>query len=255
MALQNSGWGVSLWRLIAGIGIGVELVTIDTYLSRTGAEIDARPAPSPSTRRSSSRWCRSWRLIAYQLVPISPFGFDGWRWVVVIGSIGALFVWFGPPILAGKPALADQSGTAWTRLTRVTSAIEAKVLADLKGAPLPAPGRPCGGEGRAARPAGRDLRAALSQPHRHADGVPVLPDLRLLRFRRLGADFDRSADRHQSRRQPALFVHHRHREPVRPIAGDELRRHHRAQMAAGRRRLLRRNLRHACSRSSARCRC
>jgi MFS family permease len=33
MAFQTTGLGVSLWRLIAGIGIGVELVTIDTYLS------------------------------------------------------------------------------------------------------------------------------------------------------------------------------------------------------------------------------
>ena len=43
MAFQYSGFGVSLWRLIAGIGIGVELVTIDTYVVRAGAQIDARP--------------------------------------------------------------------------------------------------------------------------------------------------------------------------------------------------------------------
>ena len=33
MAVQTTGMGVCLWRLIAGIGIGVELVTIDTYFS------------------------------------------------------------------------------------------------------------------------------------------------------------------------------------------------------------------------------
>jgi len=33
MAFQTSGFGVDLWRFIAGIGIGVELVTIDTYVS------------------------------------------------------------------------------------------------------------------------------------------------------------------------------------------------------------------------------
>src|SRR6202790_3897929 len=31
MAFQNSATGILLWRVIAGIGIGVELVTIDTY--------------------------------------------------------------------------------------------------------------------------------------------------------------------------------------------------------------------------------
>src|SRR6201996_6985387 len=33
MAFQQSGFGVDLWRFIAGVGIGIELVTIDTYVS------------------------------------------------------------------------------------------------------------------------------------------------------------------------------------------------------------------------------
>ena len=33
MAAQTTGFGVCMWRLIAGIGIGVELVTIDTYIA------------------------------------------------------------------------------------------------------------------------------------------------------------------------------------------------------------------------------
>src|ERR1700727_2864369 len=33
MAFQSSGFSVDLWRFIAGIGIGVELVTIDTYVA------------------------------------------------------------------------------------------------------------------------------------------------------------------------------------------------------------------------------
>ena len=33
MAFQTSGFGVDLWRFIAGVGIGIELVTIDTYVS------------------------------------------------------------------------------------------------------------------------------------------------------------------------------------------------------------------------------
>src|ERR1700722_6316307 len=35
MACQTSGFGIDLWRFLAGIGIGVELVTIDTYLSES----------------------------------------------------------------------------------------------------------------------------------------------------------------------------------------------------------------------------
>ena len=33
MAFQTTGFGIDLWRFIAGIGIGVELVTIDTFVS------------------------------------------------------------------------------------------------------------------------------------------------------------------------------------------------------------------------------
>ena len=33
MAFQTTALGVNLWRFIAGIGIGVELVTIGTYLT------------------------------------------------------------------------------------------------------------------------------------------------------------------------------------------------------------------------------
>src|ERR1700680_3715105 len=33
MAFQNSAAGILAWRIIAGIGIGVELVTIDTYIA------------------------------------------------------------------------------------------------------------------------------------------------------------------------------------------------------------------------------
>ena len=32
MAFQNTAVGVDTWRFIAGIGVGLEQVTIDTYL-------------------------------------------------------------------------------------------------------------------------------------------------------------------------------------------------------------------------------
>ena len=41
MAFQNSGFGVDLWRFIAGIG--VELVTIDTYVSELVFDQPSRP--------------------------------------------------------------------------------------------------------------------------------------------------------------------------------------------------------------------
>src|SRR6185503_2291374 len=33
-------------------------------------------------------------FLAWQLVPIAPLGLEGWRWVVLIGALGAVFVWW-----------------------------------------------------------------------------------------------------------------------------------------------------------------
>ena len=87
MAFQTSGFGVCLWRLIAGIGIGVELVTIDTYV--------AELVPKHMRGRAFAfNQCVQFSvvpvvaLLAYILVPQSPLGWDGWRWVVAIGAMG-----------------------------------------------------------------------------------------------------------------------------------------------------------------------
>src|SRR5665213_1645690 len=93
MAFQNTGFGVSLWRLIAGIGIGVELVTIDTYLSELVPK-SMRGRAFAYNQAVQFSVVPVVAFVAFLLVPISPFGIAGWRWVVVIGSTGALFVWF-----------------------------------------------------------------------------------------------------------------------------------------------------------------
>jgi MFS transporter, putative metabolite:H+ symporter len=138
MAFQNTGWGVSLWRLIAGIGIGVELVTIDTYLSEL--------VPKSMRGRAFAfnqgvMFCAVpiVALTAYLLVPTSPFGIDGWRWVVMIGSIGALFVWFIRRGLPESPRWLINQGRL-DEAEAVTAGIEAKVQADLGSTPLPTPG-------------------------------------------------------------------------------------------------------------------
>ncbi|MGE5158038.1 MAG: MFS transporter [Gemmatimonas sp.] len=138
MAFQHTGFGVSLWRLIAGIGIGVELVTIDTYVSELvpksmrgrafafnqGVMFSAVPVVA---------------LIAYLLVPMQPFGIDGWRWVVLIGSFGALIVWFIRRAVPESPRWLINQGRI-DEADAITTAIEKRVQADLGGSPLPVPG-------------------------------------------------------------------------------------------------------------------
>ena len=138
MAFQNTGLGVSFWRLVAGIGIGVELVTIDTYVSELVPK-SMRGRAFAFNQAVMFAVVPVVAFIAYELVPIKPFGFDGWRWVVLIGSLGALFVWFIRRALPESPRWLINQGRL-DEAEAVTASIEASVLADLGGAPLPAPG-------------------------------------------------------------------------------------------------------------------
>jgi putative MFS transporter len=137
MAFQNSGLEVCLWRLIAGIGIGVELVTIDTYLSELVPK-SMRGRAFAFNQAVQFAVVPVVAFIAYMLVPTSPLGLDGWRWVVLIGSVGALFVWFIRRAVPESPRWLINHGRLDEAET-VTAAIEKKVAEDLHGTPLPAP--------------------------------------------------------------------------------------------------------------------
>jgi putative MFS transporter len=93
MAFQHDAFGLALWRFLAGVGIGVELVTIDTFI--------AELVPSQIRGRAFAfnqviQFCAIpvVAFLAWLLVPVSPLGLDGWRWVVLIGCAGALVVWW-----------------------------------------------------------------------------------------------------------------------------------------------------------------
>jgi putative MFS transporter len=93
MAFQSDAFGLDLWRFVAGIGIGVELVTIDSYL----AELVPAAFRGRAFAYNSAIQFAAVPIVAFcawLLVPNAPFGVDGWRWVVLIGSVGAIFVWW-----------------------------------------------------------------------------------------------------------------------------------------------------------------
>jgi len=93
MAFQHDAFGLNLWRFISGIGVGVELVTIDTYLSEL---VPAHLRGRAFAVNQSIQFCAVpvVALFAWLLVPRAPFGLDGWRWVVLLGALGAVFVWW-----------------------------------------------------------------------------------------------------------------------------------------------------------------
>ena len=91
MAFQSSAGGILAWRIIAGVGIGVELVTIDTYIAElVPKELRGRAFAFNQIVQFSV--LPGVAFAAWLLVPLRPLGLDGWRWVVLIGAAGALFV-------------------------------------------------------------------------------------------------------------------------------------------------------------------
>jgi MFS transporter, putative metabolite:H+ symporter len=139
MAFQYTPNAVNLWRLIAGIGIGVELVTVDTFISEL---VPKRARGKTFAIQQSIGFIPVplVALLAWLLNPTAPFGLSGWRWVVIIGSVGAIIVWFVRLKLPESPRWLAQQGRI-EEADRVMSAIEARVAAESRH-PLPAPEPP-----------------------------------------------------------------------------------------------------------------
>lgn len=139
MSLQNDVLGLNLWRFIAGIGVGVELVTIDSYISELiPSRLRGRAFAYNSTIQFAAVPVVA--LLAWRLVPSSPFGLDGWRWVVWIGAVSAIFVWWIRRRVPESPRWLAQHGRI-QEADRLLSALEARVAKEAC-APLPVPASP-----------------------------------------------------------------------------------------------------------------
>jgi len=139
MAFQSTAEGIVLWRFITGIGVGVEIVTIDVYIMELVPQ-HMRGRAMAFNQAVMFTAAPIAALISYFLVPIAPFGFDGWRWVVLIGAGGAVIVWFIRLTVPESPRWLAQQGRI-EDAERVLSRIENKVAAQY-GKPLPPPPPP-----------------------------------------------------------------------------------------------------------------
>ena len=128
MALQYTAGAISLWRFIAGVGIGVELVTIDSYLSELVPK-DVRGAAFAFQQFICFLAVPIAALISWYLVPRHPWGLDGWRWVALIGASGAIFVWFIRRAMPESPRWLEQQGRH-EEADRLMTQIENRVRAE-----------------------------------------------------------------------------------------------------------------------------
>ncbi len=136
MAFQHTGQALNVWRFVAGVGFGVQLVTIDTYI------VELVPLRFRGRAFSLNQFISFCivpvvAFLAWRLVPIQPWGFDGWRWVILLGSVGALAVWGlragipeSPRWLAARGRVAEADA--------IVRGLEAKIEA-VSGSALRAP--------------------------------------------------------------------------------------------------------------------
>ena len=136
MAFQTTSPSIDLWRFIASIGLGVEIVNIDAYVS----ELVPKNQRGPAFAYNQFIMFTAVPVVAFLawlLVPQTIAGLDGWRWVVIIGSLGALVIWWIRRSLPESPRWLEQHGR-----TAEAEAIVAKMEEHARaetGAELPPP--------------------------------------------------------------------------------------------------------------------
>jgi len=136
MAFQHTPETIDLWRFIASIGLGVELVNIDTYLS----ELVPKAQRGPAFAQLYSVMFTAVPVVAFlawRLVPLTIFGLAGWRIVVIIGSIGAVVIWWIRRDLPESPRWLAQHGRI-AEAEKIVDDMERRVIAET-GRELPPP--------------------------------------------------------------------------------------------------------------------
>ena len=143
MSLQSTDVGLVFWRFLCGIGIGVEFVTIDTYLSEL-VPVERRGKAFAFTSLIGTTAYPITAFLAWAFVPYMPLNIDGWRWVGIIASVGAIIAWILRLGLPESPRWLAAHGRR-EEAERITAMIEARVQASNGGQPL-APPRIVAGE-------------------------------------------------------------------------------------------------------------
>jgi len=139
LAFQSTALGINLWRMIACIGLGVELVNVDAYISELAPKEHRGPAFAYNQAIMYTA-VPTIALLAWLMAPPFRFlGLEGWRWVLIIGSVGAVLIWWIRLSLPESPRWLAQHGRlaeADAIVTRLERRAEAQT-----GAPLKAPQR------------------------------------------------------------------------------------------------------------------
>jgi MFS transporter, putative metabolite:H+ symporter len=137
LAFQVTAFGVVLWRMISCIGLGVELVNVDAYVSELVPK-DRRGPAFAFNQAVMYTAVPTIALLAFLMAPPFSFlGLEGWRWVVIIGSTGALVIWWIRLGLPESPRWLAQHGRT-AEAERIVAEMERAAEAET-GRKLPEP--------------------------------------------------------------------------------------------------------------------
>ncbi|MBV9783171.1 MAG: MFS transporter [Acidisphaera sp.] len=135
IALSSSPAWIDLFRFLAGLGVGMQLINNDSFQ----AEITPRYLRGRYMAIALAFILTAVpisALLGTLLVPYAPFGVAGWRWVVIVGALGGVLVWLVQRGLPESPRWLETHGRiaeADQALRRIEAAVEAET------GPLPPP--------------------------------------------------------------------------------------------------------------------
>ena len=121
-------------RALAGIGIGAELIVIDTYVTEM-VPSGVRGRYVAITQLVGFTAIPVAAAISYVLVPTHVL-IDGWRWVMVIGSVGSVFAWYLRRSLTESPRWLE-SRCRVAEANAIVDAVERDVMREHGTLPPP----------------------------------------------------------------------------------------------------------------------
>lgn len=136
MAFMSTPAAIDMWRFVCGIGIGVQLVTISSYITEI----------TPRTARG--RYIAFSQFISFLSVPVvaavsllaiphTILGLAGWRYVAILGAGGVLIAWVLRTGMPESPRWLEAHGHK-DAAEATLQQMEARVARET-GAQLPAP--------------------------------------------------------------------------------------------------------------------